>query len=189
MQFFFKNPRTPEEDPDTLIFCKKDIIFELNFEEQYIETIFRFDEPLRQQPNYMMCNDMQNLFVIAGEQDAIHVNIDTEIIVGLDQLFGILSIQAVEFDEEDEIFYFLAGKKDEIIGFYLIKFDMMNPYDYSYMTMWRHKLDIGDANINILRGHHETIGNFKELIVGYKTIYINTYTLVVFDLSGPERSR
>ena len=46
MQFFFKKSRSPEEEPDTLVFCKKDIIFELNFEEEFIETIFKFDIPL-----------------------------------------------------------------------------------------------------------------------------------------------
>ena len=46
MQFHFKNTRTPEEDPDTLIFCKNDIIFELNFEKEFIETVFIFDIPM-----------------------------------------------------------------------------------------------------------------------------------------------
>ena len=132
----------------------------------------------------MMINDRQNIFVIASEEDGIHINMDTEVIIDLDELFNVTRIQTITFDEEDELFYFLANKKNGIIGFYLIKFDMMNPRDFTYMTMWRHKLDIGDANINILRGYHEQIGNFKELIVGYKTININTYTLVVFDMSG-----
>lgn len=95
----------------------------------------------------------------------------------------------MDFDEEDELFYFLANKKDGVIGFYLVKFDMMNPMDFTYLTMWRHKLDIGDANINILRGCNEAIGNFKELIVGYKTININTYSLVVIDISGNVNQR
>ena len=55
--------------------------------------------------------------------------------------------------------------------------------------MWRHKLDIGDASINILRGYDEQVGHFKELIVGYKTIYINTYNTVIYDLSGDPSKR
>ena len=51
------------------------------------------------------------------------------------------------------------------------------------MTMWSHKLDLGNANMYILRGIDNGI-EYKELIVGYKTIYINTYTLWVTDLGG-----
>lgn len=46
MEYFFKNCPGSRGDPDTLIFCKKDSIFELNFEEEYIQTIFEFDIPL-----------------------------------------------------------------------------------------------------------------------------------------------
>lgn len=63
------------------------------------------------------------------------------------------------------------------------------------MTLWRHKLDIGDANIFILRGNDGKIGadggqgQYKELVVGYKTVYINTYNVSVTDLSGDENKR
>lgn len=41
-----------------------------------------------------------------------------------------------------------------------------------------------------MRGQDNTIsGSYKELVIGYKTIYINTYTIVVQDLSGNERDR
>ena len=114
---------------------------------------------------------------------------ETENIIDLDDLFGLKGIQSIVFDEEDELFYFLASKKCGIIGFFLVKFDMMNPKNYQFMTMWRHKLDIGDANINVLRGYDDQIGHFKELIIGYKTIYINTYTIVVYDISGNPEDR
>ena len=53
----------------------------------------------------------------------------------------------------------------------------------NYITMWRHQLEIGDANMQISRGNLER-GLFKELIIGYKTIGINTYNTVVLDLSS-----
>lgn len=52
--------------------------------------------------------------------------------------------------------------------------------------MWRHQLDIGDANMAISRGTDDRSGEkraFKELIISYKTIFINTFTVVVKDLS------
>jgi len=54
--------------------------------------------------------------------------------------------------------------------------------------MWNHKLDIGDVNMQILREKDNKDG-FKELLIGYKTIYINTYNLVVMDLAGDEDKR
>lgn len=51
------------------------------------------------------------------------------------------------------------------------------------MTSWRHNLEIGDANIFILRGQDQRSGQYKELIVSYKTIYINTYNIVLTDLT------
>ena len=52
--------------------------------------------------------------------------------------------------------------------------------------MWRHQLDIDDANMAISRGtdnRTRKTKNFKELIISYKTIYINTFTVVIKDLS------
>lgn len=48
--------------------------------------------------------------------------------------------------------------------------------------MWRHNLDIGDANMYISRGT-DSKRDYKELICGYKTIGVNTYNTVVLDLS------
>ena len=43
-------------------------------------------------------------------------------------------------------------------------------------------MNIGDANLSLSKGEDE--GNkFKELIVSYKSESINTYNVIVFDLS------
>lgn len=49
-------------------------------------------------------------------------------------------------------------------------------------------LDIGDSSIHISRGI-DSHGDFKELVIGYKTININTYNIVVQDLSGNAQQR
>jgi len=41
MQFYFKESNG--NDPDALIFAKKDIIFEMNFETEVITTIHKMD--------------------------------------------------------------------------------------------------------------------------------------------------
>lgn len=51
--------------------------------------------------------------------------------------------------------------------------------------MWPNKLNIGDANILISRGEDKELGSkYKELIVSYKTIFINTYNIIVQEISS-----
>ena len=73
---------------------------------------------------------------------------------------------------------------NEKTGFFLTKLDESNPYKYQFLTLYSQKLTIGDANMFISRGQDLVRGPFKELIVGYKSIYINTYNVVVNDLSN-----
>jgi hypothetical protein len=54
--------------------------------------------------------------------------------------------------------------------------------------MWEHLLEIADSSISISRGV-DSQGEFKELVIGYKTININTYNIVVQDLSGNSQQR
>lgn len=45
---------------------------------------------------------------------------------------------------------------------------------------FHNKLDIGNADIAIIRNKRR---GFKELLISYKTIYMNTYTLQVVDIA------
>lgn len=49
--------------------------------------------------------------------------------------------------------------------------------------MWRHLLEVGDATLKISKGVDSHGRWFKELIVGMKTIYINTYNIIVIELA------
>jgi hypothetical protein len=51
--------------------------------------------------------------------------------------------------------------------------------------MWKHNLDIDNASMFISKGNNEN-KRYRELIIGYKTIFINTYTVVCKDLSDIE---
>lgn len=56
--------------------------------------------------------------------------------------------------------------------------------------MWKHRLDIDNVVLQILRGYDPLAKqHFKEVIIAYKTIYINTYNVVVQDISGPTNAR
>lgn len=49
-----------------------------------------------------------------------------------------------------------------------------------FLIKLKNKLDIADANIHVLRNKEE---RYKELLVSYKTIFVNTYNLTVIDIS------
>lgn len=119
---------------------------------------------------------------MASSTDGQYIDIKRKKEVDLDELHNIRDIRHILYDEEDKMFYFLCGKKNGIIGFFLVSFNESDPHDYKYLTMWRHQLDIDDAHMAISRGTDKD-GPFKELIISYKTIYINTFTVVTKDLS------
>jgi len=100
--------------------------------------------------------------------------------IDLDEHYKIDLIKNIVYDEEDKVFYFLCNKKREDIGFFLIKFNELNPLKKEDLTMWKHKLDIGDCNIYVTRGIDQVSKKYyKELVIAYKTIYINTYNVYV----------
>jgi hypothetical protein len=70
-----------------------------------------------------------------------------------------------------------------VTGFFLIRFPQDDPSEYNVITAWRNNLNIGDSSMFLSRGLTLDGMAFKELIVGYKTISINTYNTVVLDLS------
>jgi len=68
----------------------------------------------------------------------------------------------------------------EKLGFFVIKMNDQIPEQHSFLIKWKNKLDIGDPNMFILRNKEK---GFKELIVSYKSIYINVYNIVCMDIS------
>lgn len=47
---------------------------------------------------------------------------------------------------------------------------------------WKNKLDISDADISLVHQEQE----YRELVVSYKTIFMNTYNVLVVDISQPD---
>lgn len=122
----------------------------------------------------------QNIHVVASESDGLWYNQKKNEEIDLDEHYKIDLIKNIVYDEEDKVFYFLCNKKRDAIGFFLIKFNELNPLKKEDLTMWKHKLDIGDCNIYVMRGIDQvTKKYYKELVIAYKTIYINTYNVYV----------
>jgi len=78
------------------------------------------------------------------------------------------------------MYYILSNKFEEKLGFFVFKMQESNPLKSKFLIKWKNKLDIGDPNIFVLRNLAKGL---KELIVSFKTIFINTYNVVCMDIS------
>ena len=180
MQFYFKEF---DNEPQAILFSKQEYIFEMNIHTQQITQIFSFNPPLQTQPTLMQMSDDQTIIMVASERDCYYVNLKNDTVFDIDEEYRIDCIREIKYDNEDKAFYLLANKQKEKLGFFLIKINEDNPLtDSLYLTLWKNKLDIADANITLLRGTDDENGEpYKELVISYKTIYINTYNVVVVD--------
>ena len=100
-----------------------------------------------------MQNQDQSIHVLASESDGYWYDQKSNKEVDLDVLFKIENIKSIEFDQEEKAFYILANKRNDLVGFFLIKFEETDPNKYTHLTMWKHRLDIGDASLNIIRSY------------------------------------
>ena len=110
--------------------------------------------------------------------------------VDLDELYDIGAMKEIIYDFEDSVFYILANKFEEKLGFFILRMNEKDPADFKFLTKWKNKLDIGDANIFVLRhSNKDKSQHYKELVISYKTIYINTYNVTVMDISSKDNSQ
>ena len=103
--------------------------------------------------------------------------------VDLDTFFNMGLMKEIIHDEEDKVFYILANKYDEKLGFFLLRMNDSDPSDHKFLTKWKNKLELGDADLFVLRDYEK---GYKELVISYKTIYINTYNIMIYDISHSE---
>jgi len=63
----------------------------------------------------------------------------------------------------------------------------MAPKRGKFLIKWKNKLDIGDTNVQVLR--NEQKGKLiKEIVIGYKTIFLNTYNVMLMDISEEKQN-
>lgn len=60
-------------------------------------------------------------------------------------------------------------------------FQENDPSKHTFILRWKNKLDISDAQVNIVRNPKLM---YKELVFSYKTIFMNTFTVSVIDISS-----
>jgi hypothetical protein len=100
--------------------------------------------------------------------------------VDIDKTYSVSAIKEIIYDYEDQEFYILANKLEGLLGFFVFTICEKDPYSSKFYIKYKNKLDIGDTNINVLRDPENRV---KELVISYKTIYINTYNVIVIDIS------
>lgn len=83
-------------------------------------------------------------------------------------------------DKDDNNYYIMANKYEEKLGFFIIKIHENTPEECKYLIKWKNKLDMDDSSCYFLKDP-ET--GFKELICGFKLIYINTFNIFNFDIT------
>ena len=107
----------------------------------------------------------------------------------IDSEFNLANIEAVCYDKEDTSYYLVCNMVEEKLGFYVLKIDEENPLpkDDNFLIKWSNKLNFGNTSLNILRSRvKDANGNeveHKELIIGYKKIFVNVYDVIVMDIS------
>lgn len=119
---------------------------------------------------------------MSSQSDGLYINLRTGTEIDIDEAFSISDIKSLIYDQEDQMVYILANRCKGVIGFYLMRFPIDDPHKVENLTTWKHNLDIDNANMFISKGNNEK-SKYRELVIGYKTIFINTYTVVVKDLS------
>ena len=180
MQFVFKITKG-KRDPSTLIFAKMDQLMELNFDTEVTSVLYEYEVPLSRQPNFFLMSDDQTICIMASQDDGIYYNFRTRFYFDLDQEYRISFIKEIIHDHEDGVFYLLANKYEDKLGLFMIRLQETNPYNHNFFIKWKNKLDIADADIAVVRNEEKKL---KELVVSYKTIFINTYNVKVVDISG-----
>ena len=172
-----------------LVMANNKCIFRFVLSTQTISVMITFTEKFEYQPHSFIIVPESDYFLVVTKRRAKLINQANAKEYNLHTMYSIDMLMAAAFDEDDRTIYLVANKQMDLLGFYLLKFSPKEPEKFKNITEWRHKLDIGDVSLNIKRGVDPVVGHYKELIIGFKVIYMNTYTVHIEDLSGPEADR
>lgn len=129
MQYYFENAG-PTGVIDSILFVKADRIIRLNFDTDAIDTMYEFGTPLNRQPEFFQMNDEQNIMITASPQDGIYLDLRDKKKcqeVDLDELYEIGCMKEIIYDPEDSVFYILANKFEEKLGFFIIRMSETDP--------------------------------------------------------------
>lgn len=118
---------------------------------------------------------------MASADEGTYINTVQKLEVDLEAQFKIGLIKNVKYESTTKEFYILANKygDDQILGFYMLRVSESDVFKSKFLIKFMNKLDIDDVDLYInYRGE-----NSRELVIGYKSIYINVYHVKVMDIT------
>jgi hypothetical protein len=148
-------------------------------------------------PDLLVFNTDKSVFIISSKSNSLMIDIKSQTQIDIDDEFKLNEFKQLIYDNGH--FYLIANKRLDKLGFYLLKICAMEPFgpnnnkntpqdkERMFMINWENKLDIGDVNIEVRedRNWNEFLKREvvkRELVVGYKSIYINVYSVFVIDI-------
>lgn len=118
--------------------------------------------------------------ITATEDDAIYMNIMAKSEEDLDDLYSLASLKECAFDEDDKTFYLIANQYKGLYGTFIFNLNSHDPKNYRVVYANSHRLEIDNVALHIMRNKEKLT---KELVVGYKSIFLNKYTTLVLDIA------
>ena len=146
-------------------------------------SLYKFKNELGRQPEFFNPNCNQTIFICASPIDGLYIDVQNKTEYDIDEGFDVKEIREIIYDEDESCFYILTNKFQEKLGFFVLQFYENDCTRSRFLIKFKNKLDIGDCNITILKNK---IKKTKEIVIGFKTININTYSVFVMDLSQEE---
>lgn len=128
-----------KNDSDALLFFRNDELFKFyyNDETKEIKTIYEYNNPFADTPQYAVFNENQDKFILCSKNDALYINLTKpkgHQEFDIDEQSDISSIQSITSDGES--FFVLANKCEKKLGYYLLKINQENPNQSSFLIKW-----------------------------------------------------
>ena len=171
--FFFNKKNT-----DELLFFQPDGVIKFNYKTDTESQHYKLPEHrLDNEPDNAIFGPDQTEFMFNTRDNVYYVNTKNNLVVDIDELEGISEIKDILV--HDKYFYILCNKRDERLGFFLLRFDTSRPKNNcEYLINWPNKLDIGNCDLYSMKE-----GEDDNIVISFKSIGINTYNVFVIDIN------
>ena len=170
----------------TLIFTDVNGIMHYNFMKEELKVMYAFNNPIGRQPDYIVFDDKQEIAIIASTDDVLWVNIKLGVEIDIDEQYLLGDIKSLKRVKDK--FYVLANKYQRKLGYFLLELNQnLDPKNISatpprYVIKWENKLEIDNASLDSFISNDEDTEDQTNLIVSYKSIHVNTYTVFLINI-------
>lgn len=166
-------------------------IVKYNYREEVETQIYAYEQALEDQPDYVVFDDTQKFAIVASANQALWIDLGAQSNgeYNLDTRFNMKDFKCLM--AYGGKFYLLANKLDDKLGYYLLEINTNFKENsvHHFVIKWVNKLNIGNADLDVVThtdtGEDDDTETVRaEIIISFKTIYENTYTVLVLDLAS-----